>query len=384
MVTALVKRFLLSCLLALSGSGGRAEPATPHPHPLHPPPAFVDSGQRLGAGSSWSVALGDLDGDGDLDALVTNEWKGTSAVWLNDGRARFSDSGQDLGQAFDGKLGDLDGDGDLDALVAVSRGDSQVWLNDGRGRFQAGQRLEEGGGMALALGDLDGDGDLDAMIGGPDRGTTVWLNDGGARLTRTPQELGEPIIAGIVLADVDADGDADALVGGWGTPTRVWINDGRGTLVDSGAELTAAEVHVHGMAVGDLDGDGDPDAFMTVASLDDDEVWLNDGSGRFRNTGQPLVSPLGHAVAFGDLDGDGDLDAYVATGSPTDTGDRVWLNDGAGRFTDSGLRLGDVSSMGVALGDLDGDGDLDAFTANNTFGDHTVGCPNRVWLNQGG
>jgi hypothetical protein len=343
----------------------------------------VDSGQRLGHSSSWGVDLGDVDGDGDLDALVANEWKGVTRVWLNDGSAGFSDGGLDLGQAFDARLGDLDGDGDLDALVSASRGDSRVWLNDGAGGFQEGCWLENGGGMATALGDLDADGDLDAMIGGPDRGTTVWLNDGLGNLDRTEQELGSPIIASIALGDVDGDGDPDAMVGGWGTPTKVWLNDGAGRFREGGIDLTDGAVHVHGLDLGDLDGDGDLDVMMAVASHHSNEVWLNDGRGTFTEGRQDLRSPLGHALVMADLDGDGDLDAFMANGAPADTGNRVWMNDGAGNISDSGLRIGEVSSMGVALGDLDGDGDLDAFTANNTFGDPAEGCPNRVWLNEG-
>ena len=68
-----------------------------------------------------------------------------------------------------------------------------------------------------------------------------------------------------------------------------------------------------------------------------------------------------HGVSLGDVDGDGDLDAFVANSR---TGNRVWVNDGSGIFTDSGQSLGDHYSHGVTLGDVDGDGDLDAFVAN--------------------
>ena len=63
------------------------------------------------------------------------------------------------------------------------------------------------------------------------------------------------------------------------------------------------------------------------------------------------------------------------TGRHTDSADRIILNDGAGNFTDSGQRLGTSDSTAVALGDLDGDGDLDAIVGSVT-GAH-------MWLNQG-
>ena len=58
---------------------------------------------------------------------------------------------------------------------------------------------------------------------------------------------------------------------------------------------------------------------------------------------------------MGDLDGDGDLDAFVANGGQAN---RIWMND-AGQFTDSGQLVGLYSSVAVSLGDLDQDGDLD-------------------------
>ena len=74
---------------------------------------------------------------------------------------------------------------------------------------------------------------------------------------------------------------------------------------------------------------------------------------------------------MGDVDGDGDLDAFVANYSQ---GNKVWLNDGSGVFTDSSQSLGNSDSLGVSMGDVDGDGDLDAFVANSYQG-------NKVYLN---
>ena len=80
---------------------------------------FVDSGQRLGVGRSWDVSLGDLDGDGDLDAFVANSAKGEigSQAWLNDGSGIFFSHGPELPFGTGLELGDLDGDGDLDVFI---------------------------------------------------------------------------------------------------------------------------------------------------------------------------------------------------------------------------------------------------------------------------
>ena len=94
-----------------------------------------------------------------------------------------------------------------------------------------------------------------------------------------------------------------------------------------------------------------------------------------------VISSLGHDVALGDLDGDGDLDAFMANGTPAGAGNTVWLNDGSGILADSGLLLGSGFSMGVALGDLDADGDLDAVIANTSFVDNPAETPNEVWFN---
>jgi hypothetical protein len=77
-------------------------------------------------------------------------------------------------------------------------------------------------------------------------------------------------------------------------------------------------------------------------------------------------------VALGDLDSDGDLDAFFANYAD---GNEVWLNDGTATFTMT-QQLGNAASYAVALVDLDGDSDLDAVVAN-------YGQPNAVWLNDG-
>ncbi len=248
---------------------------------------------------------------------------------------------------------------------------------------------------AVALADVDGDGDLDAFLAnGRSEGVeanTVWLNDGTGRFHDSGQRLGTDLMVdshSVALGDFDADGDLDTLVGS--SPTcEVLKNDGQGRFItqqwlsdpeDSGAPRLA-------VALGDVDGDGDLDSFMAGccgASTGNQNqrwvlhsynmVWLNDGAGNFQDSGQRLGILGSHAAAVGDIDGDGDLDAFV--GNWRDEPHTVWLNDGSGHFTDSGQLLGSENSFAVALGDIDGDGDLDAFVGNDGA--------NKIWLNDGG
>ena len=166
------------------------------------------------------------------------------------------------------------------------------------------------------------------------------------------------------------------------------LNDGKGNFTYSERYLNAEDsgAYTYFPALGDLDGDGDLDLALggrCGAQLSQPEgeirppydlIWLNDGKGNFSDNGQRLGAGFGTGMlALGDLDNDGDLDNIDANTSSMSPGgsdaaggqaNLVWLNDGKGNFSDSGQRLGHEESNAVALGDLDGDGDLDAFVGN--------------------
>jgi hypothetical protein len=342
---------------------------------------FIDSNQNLGSLNSSGVALGDVDGDGDSDVFVANgAWLAggqVNKVWLNDGNGSFSDSGQDLGNSgsFSVALGDLDGDNDLDALIANHPGSTKVWLNDGSGNFaDSGQALGSST-FSAALGDVDSDGDLDAFVIPGTGPAKIWLNDGSGSFADSGQSLGAGVIYSwdVSLGDLDSDGDLDAFIatGNFqGLANKVWLNDGSGNYTDSGQALGNSDSR--GVSLGDLDNDGDLDAFIANRTLAD-KVWLNDGNGTFTDSGQnlgELNNSNSNDVTLGDLDNDGDLDAFTAN---EPFANKVWLNDGNGNFADSGQLIGLSQSLSLALWDLDNDGDLDVFNTN--YG------ANKVYLN---
>jgi len=342
---------------------------------------FIDSGQRLGNSDSYSPALGDVDGDGDLDAWVANYGcfsRHPNKVWLNNGNGTFIDSGQSLGSYSSrvSVLGDVDSDGDMDVFVGngLEQPDT-VWENDGSGVFSdTDQRLGRVATDDLELVDLNGDGHLDAFIASasdPHYGNPANLVFWGS-LTGTfsdsGQLLGSSLSESVALGDLDSDGDLDAFVGNRAPfPDKVWWNNGVGIFADSGQSLNTGQSFR--VALGDLDGDGDLDAFIADFGSSN-TIWLNNGLGGFIDSGQRLGSSNSFDVKIADLDADGDLDAFVANSS--NQPNTVWWNDGSGLFTDSGQRLGNFNSRQASLADLDGDGDLDAFVANHQ--------PNTVWF----
>ena len=137
---------------------------------------FADSGQRLGDNESFAVMLGDLNGDGFLDAVVGNQHGGE--IWTNDGQGNFTKSNESLGRgvAYTIFVTDLNKDGDLDLLLG-SKTSIRVWLNNGPGRFKSGQRIAFGYLEAVSVGDVTSDGFVDVFVGGPDS-YRVWRGDG--------------------------------------------------------------------------------------------------------------------------------------------------------------------------------------------------------------
>jgi hypothetical protein len=337
---------------------------------------------------SFQPGLGDLDNDGDLDVILPNMGRNFSQVLFNNGKGEFEDSGQKLTQQGHGVgIGDLDGDGDLDCVITCAGyGENNVYtykptkfyLNEGKGFFQdsgldLGDGVENRGGYVIGLSDVDGDGDLDFLKGLWRDPAKIFLNDGQGRFS----DSGKTLPKDSFLGDLDGDGDLDVFAKEAGIGYRTLLNNGALEFVEywKGEDVQSIG-SIKDAALGDLDGDDDLDVFITNGDRSGSypsSVWINDGTGRFTDSNQQFGSTFFGWVVLGDLNGDGSLDAFISNFRQPN---QIWLNDGIGNFLDSGLSLGaEETTRGCALGDLDGDGDLDVFVANFRKGS------NEIWFN---
>lgn len=274
--------------------------------------------------------------------------------------------------ALDGGLvEDVDGDGNLDAVVWDSGPNFALLLGDGRGAFRtASAQL---GGVAdcreAVFADVEGDGDRDLVRVGLE-GTSILLADGSGSfaLDAAPSPFApNEFVFALASDDFNGDGLDDVIEFTTGSAVVLYVGDGSGGFSDAQATFSQEPFGYSKALSGDLDNDGDAD--LVTRTLQAPWIHLNDGQGNFPVATTPYTPgmpvPRGHDL--GDVDLDGDLDVLVgATASNPFFGvpDRLLINDGAGVYTMTTLPDALGEARDVALDDLDGDGDLDAFVAH--------------------
>jgi VCBS repeat protein len=355
--------------------------------------------------SSTDVDLVDVDGDGDLDLFIAEGTDSAAGrpnrLLLNDGRGLFTDVSLThlppaVANSTKADFGDLDGDGDLDAIVA-NLGPEQLLINDGTGRFLDRSAAQLPPPLPLFqditadvhLADVDGDGDLDALLSNenpfnpsPTGGAQnrLWINDGTGRFSdqtaaRLPAATDQT--AAMLPGDIDGDGDLDLVVLNRGQDF-VLVNDGRGFFADqTAARFPVTADSSRGGGLADLDGDGDLDLVVANSRNQPVALYLNE-QGLFlaRDFGAaPLPDETDAGLELVDLDEDGDLDVYVANAGAFTVGhgfgggpDRYFRNNGRAKFQDRSARHFPAVSdptTDAAFGDIDGDGDLDLVVGNS-------------------
>jgi hypothetical protein len=275
------------------------------------------------------------------------------------------------------RAGDLDGDGDLDLVVSnLNSSNVSILLNQGAGTFAAPSPLTTAfSPRGLVLVDFDNDGDLDVATSTAN-GVSVLINSGGGSFAPYAFHGTPPGALSLDTGDLDGDGLVDLVVVGFdnGATNAGWIsilhNQGSGTFAPASSFQVAQ--YPNDVAVADMNGDGMPDLVTLRAAASTVEMYPNTGGVTF---GMPTSFPTGlpaTALTLGDFDGDGDIDvAFRITDAHFD-GVELMTNSGSGALMLAAVQGGGSGISDMVASDIDGDGDLDLVTTNYAASSHTI------------
>ena len=356
---------------------------------------FVDVTEKAGVGHigyGMGVAVGDYDNDGFQDLYVTNF--GQNVLYHNNGDGTFTDVTEKAGVddprwSTGAAWVDYDGDGRLDLFVAnyldfTVKGNRQCFASTGERDYCTPKMYQP---VPARLFHNRGNGTFEDVTAAAGIGAAMGPG------------------LGIVCADFNGDGWPDIYVANDGAAAHLWMNQKNGTFKErgalSGAALSPDGLPQAGMGVtaADFDGDGDEDIFKTNLTNEGSNLYVNEGSGNFRDaaTELGLFLPTFPYTGFGtecfDYDNDGRLDLFIANGAvnrisslrstpyPFGQPNLLFHNEGEGKkFRDVTAAAGPAFaisevSRGAAFGDINNDGAVDIVVANNNG-------PVRLLLNQ--
>ncbi|MBI4584058.1 MAG: CRTAC1 family protein [Planctomycetes bacterium] len=357
--------------------------------------------------SAWGcgAAAGDYDNDGDPDIFVTNY--GPDCLWQNHGNGTFTDVTAQAGVGDPGwgsscAFLDYDRDGFLDLFIV-----NYVEFNPANVKRRGTDPTCQYKGQPILCG----------PVGLPTAPCTLYRNRGNGTFEEVSARSGIRAVKpsyglGVTVIDFDDDGWLDIYVANDTLPNLLFRNKGDGTFEEVGMSSGVA-LNDHALAQAGMGTDAvflregaREDLFVVNYEDDNNTFYRNDGNGFFTEItsaiglAEPCFKHLGWGTFFFDPDLDGKLDLFIAQGHVVPQADQIpsspgwkqfnklFLNDGAGRFIDISSRAGPglevkKSSRGAACGDLDGDGDLD-IVVNEIDDEATVlenaGSPKNHWV----
>ena len=356
--------------------------------------SFPNTNNTVGVSPRYIISK-DMDGIHQMDMVVANYNGNTLTILLSDGAGGYkatsltSDNGVGNGP-FSLASGDIDRDTDNDLVVGnFNTNTVSVFKNDGSGTFTAvaGSPYTVGAATGRPHGvdvaDINGDKNLDIITANLDENSlSVLLGDGARGFTRTPND----IVVGMApfqvrAADVDGDMDSDLIVPNKGSNSvTVLLNNGSGTMTPSPGSPFAVGAGPRFVEVSNVVGTESLD--LVVVNTDDRSVTILEGNGAGGFT-KAMNSPIRvgdkpNHVAVGDLDGDNDIDIVTTDEARSKDGNdtiSVLINNGLGEFTHREFPAGE-RVYGSVIVDLNGDADNDIALVNAD--NNNIGIYNNV------
>jgi hypothetical protein len=315
------------------------------------------------------VKVGDIDGDGDLDAAATS-FSGDKVYWYRNNAPDLTWTEYTIENNLDGAVGveivDVDGDGKLDVVAAGDNSHEVVWYKNG-GESPISwtkQTIDTNlrGAEVVYVADIDGDTDLDVAATGPGAYDVVWYeNGGGTPITWTKHTIDPNLGTALecCVADIDGDNDMDVVASGRTGGEVMWYENDGGNPIN----WIPHSIHINGIEgafgidVDDIDGDNNLD--VAVAGYQQDNVyWCENNLPDTIWTIHSIDANLDVALTVGIavMDQDSDLDV-LATGQDADA--VVWYENPTWIKHTIDANLNGANF--VLAADMEGDGDLDAF-----------------------
>lgn len=345
-----------------------------------------------------STSIADINGDGNLDLLITgdsnSDLKGrtyTTTLYLGDGQGGFTKANAGLPGVIGGStsVADVNGDGNQDLLITGRDANSQsnkiamLYLGDGQGGFTETEADLPGVnyGPSTSIADVNGDENPDILITGftEDLTAALYLGDGQGGFTEAEAGLKGVRFSSTSIADVNGDGDPDLLITGEEfikrkkNPTAtLYLGDGQGGFSTANAGLTG--VAGGSTSIADVDGDGNLDLLVTGDSGSGDTLnpsatlYLGDGNGGFTRANAGLPGVKDGSTSIADVNEDGNQDLLVtgnAGGGEILPAATLYLGQGEGALSEANAGLTGVESGSTSIADVNGDGNPDLLITGN-------------------